>query len=813
MNSESDENERLRSELSKVKKELETCKRQLRGVQEELEQLRIECGKIVCPDCQNPYDEHRRIPKRLPCNIHTCCLDCADKGADRSIVRCALCMKDYYLLIENLETNTALMDLRYKPVHDPIEQTSSVQTLGHDSFVAFQVSSEDEHVLTDEANHPACINHQPQSADKICIKCLQALCSVCAKVHSTCGPSIQDVQQGMEACKERRLDYSMKIGAAIKAVRSIQNSFQRAVKELPSQDERVSKNMKDFYATCRELLNQREKQMEEGHKNAILSTKMRLLKGIESTDQLIQDMVSEKREINNLPIDRFPNRILNFLKNSKIPELIAEAKDLHSCTVTSVIPMWRRRGSMVMEDERYECGNRSMRKIMQSAKEARDHCSKFFIPKVALYKQDFKQTIMYLGQHCSSNVNPSRSTAHSQYANLLNNHCVVMVQTYDFIGNKKVTGGDLVEGWLKRPTGETRYVHVTDNFDGTYVIKFVPSMCGLYCLFVEIFSEGIKNMPLQIKIVDKGLTNDGTFFTEDFPAFHHVVSIAADTDDDCVYILEHNSKELWEIHHMHLNGTPIGHFELNQMNVGDLEEDELIILKRQFCKQGLRHYEEYIIVLCSKQKKIHTLSMDGKVIQSLPIEQTHSPHALDADSFRLYVGDYRQQSIFVFEGNGEPEQIKLEAEYLPPNGDVMKFKFDTPFLMAVSQEDDGDLFVVDHGTNTIHQMDKRGMNMRFISLHVQDLRMAPGIDVKDLGIHTVHNFKLLRDGVIVFATSSGICTMRIFNAMVESLHKFENEKNVCMGVTSNDYVVVSTPQNGVLYIHKLAFVEFPYACP
>ncbi|XP_071951495.1 uncharacterized protein [Antedon mediterranea] len=778
---------------------------------EEIERLRRENDALktqlacyhVCPDCQNPYDNGDRLPIRLSC-IHTSCKSCVkSKSADKSVAlpSCTLCAEHYDYTKLNL---TAILPL-LNDGSASVMATSSPLHFPTKKPVQISDNADDFGGLADEAHHPSCVEHPLLSASKVCMhdECYKCLCKDCADSHTSCGGGdrlVDVTEQRLEECNNKKLDLIKELDKSVEKMKSIQRDFRKAFDYLTTTEAMVFKNIEDFYTTCRSLLEQREKQMKDGHRNDAVCTRMNLSKGVKDLATFVEEIEKKKKEL-SLPITDLPTSA-NIQEIANIKKLVNSSNDIYGCMCTSAIPTWRRRKrySILLEGEGFS-DITDLRTSVLSAKDAQEHCSKFFIPTATLYKQDFMDTISILGQHCASNVNPRISTLCNKYLNLVNNSCVVEVQMYDYKGNKKVTGGDMVEGRLERPTRNERIVDdVKDNKNGTYTITFVPSMCGSYCLYVELFGQNLKS--LQINVVDNVLTNK---LVPDFPKLKNVVDIAAGVDGRCMYILDKQSK-MWKVYHMDLNGFVRGSFLLNTV-IGEVQEDEQIMLARQSFKQE----QDKLIVLCAKQKKVYTLSEDGKVAKTLNAEMLTSPHTISTDCLRLYVGDYKQQSIFIFGSSDVPERIQLQSEHrVVYSGDhVIHFNFDRPFPMAVSQEKDGDIFVIDPGTNTLHQLNKRGMNMRFISLNINDVEVWPKRDIRSMGLDNIHNFMIWRDGLVVLRTSKGICTLRLFNVKIETFFECDSSptEHFCMGVTSNDYVVTNVDMN-VLRIQQLAFLDY-----
>ncbi|GFO22021.1 cellular tumor antigen p53 [Plakobranchus ocellatus] len=84
-----------------------------------------------------------------------------------------------------------------------------------------------------------------------------------------------------------------------------------------------------------------------------------------------------------------------------------------------------------------------------------------------------------------------RATAHLRSS--------VRVNAVDYHGNPRTSGGDPVVAELRTERGDAIDLKITDNADGTYDLKYVPTRPGKLKLSVCIFGRPIKDNPLCIE--------------------------------------------------------------------------------------------------------------------------------------------------------------------------------------------------------------------------------------------------------------------------------------------------------------------------
>lgn len=216
----------------------------------------------------------------------------------------------------------------------------------------------------------------------------------------------------------------------------------------------------------------------------------------------------------------------------------------------------------------------------------------------------------------------------------------VVLNTVDYHGNQRKTGGDPIEAELISSTTQQNIVplEVTDNNDGTYTVKFRPPKPGRYSIRIYIFERSIKDSPLFFDVSEHnnpvkiyGCYGSGK------DEFVQPVAVAVDENDQSVYVLD------------------TGNSRIKVLN----EELEFVkhitnegLLGRS-CT-GLTLSSNGLIVVNWRNKSITEMTKDGETIKTFTYNAFQEPIdvALDKNYGHILVADNGMNCVFVFDADG-----------------------------------------------------------------------------------------------------------------------------------------------------------------
>lgn len=116
---------------------------------------------------------------------------------------------------------------------------------------------------------------------------------------------------------------------------------------------------------------------------------------------------------------------------------------------------------------------------------------------------------------------------------------IVLVDTIDYHGHPRNTGGDPITVDLSLTSGNNRIdTYVKDLENGTYEIRFRSDLAGQCSLKISVFERPIKDYPLLFDVTEhnepiKIFGQKGSGKSE----FHQPVAVAVD-DNKMVYIVD-----------------------------------------------------------------------------------------------------------------------------------------------------------------------------------------------------------------------------------------------------------------------------------
>ncbi|XP_070207509.1 tripartite motif-containing protein 2-like isoform X2 [Littorina saxatilis] len=115
--------------------------------------------------------------------------------------------------------------------------------------------------------------------------------------------------------------------------------------------------------------------------------------------------------------------------------------------------------------------------------------------------REIAKAISHFGHISTSTTFPALSTA-KVFPTTAHLRSSIRINTVDYHGNPRMTGGDPLLVDLKTEKGDNLEHKIKDNEDGTYDVLFLPQKPGRLKLCVNIFTRPIKDSPYPVEVSD-----------------------------------------------------------------------------------------------------------------------------------------------------------------------------------------------------------------------------------------------------------------------------------------------------------------------
>ena len=115
--------------------------------------------------------------------------------------------------------------------------------------------------------------------------------------------------------------------------------------------------------------------------------------------------------------------------------------------------------------------------------------------------REIAKAVSHFGRISVSTTFPALSSA-KVFPTTAHLRSSIRINTVDYHGNPRMTGGDPLEVELKTEKGDSVEHKIKDNEDGSYDVLFLPQKPGKLKLSITIFSRPIRDSPYTIDVLD-----------------------------------------------------------------------------------------------------------------------------------------------------------------------------------------------------------------------------------------------------------------------------------------------------------------------
>ena len=225
-------------------------------------------------------------------------------------------------------------------------------------------------------------------------------------------------------------------------------------------------------------------------------------------------------------------------------------------------------------------------------------------------------------------------------------------------GGPCISGGSKVSVQLKSFRGDVTAGKVKDNNDGSYMASFVAESVGEAKVLVCINGEEIKGSPYSIVVgrnhqaIDKPskiVNNNGSMGEPRGVAFgRNGLWAVADQSNHCVYIFDHNDQF---VRKFGSNGRNNGQFRIPVGVAFDSHNYLYVVDNNNHRVQKFDTNGNYLLHLGSKG------ASDGQLnyphMHGVSDGQLNYPHGVTVHNDKVYIADYGNKRISVFQTDGK----------------------------------------------------------------------------------------------------------------------------------------------------------------
>ncbi|XP_008198605.2 tripartite motif-containing protein 2 isoform X3 [Tribolium castaneum] len=254
-----------------------------------------------------------------------------------------------------------------------------------------------------------------------------------------------------------------------------------------------------------------------------------------------------------------------------------------------------------------------------------------------------QEQLNILGRVRTSTTFPSLCSATVEGDIIAGIESSITLNTVDYHGNQRKTGGDPIEAELLPVTPEQNInsvpLEVIDNEDGTYMIKFRAPKSGRYGVRISIFERSIKDSPLFFDVSEHnnpvmayGCHGSGK------DEFIQPVAVVVDETDQSVYVLDTGNSRIKVLNE-------------NLEFVKHITNEGLL---GRSCT-GITLSSNGLIVVNWRNKSITEMSKDGETIKTFTYNAFQEPIdvAVDKNYGHILVADNGMNCVFVFDADGK----------------------------------------------------------------------------------------------------------------------------------------------------------------
>ena len=584
-------------------------------------------NNLTCPVCYQLF----KNPKYLPC-YHSYCEECLVKMQEQSKIVCPECRKEAKIpagvkeLPNNFFINRLVDNLILKKKvdgeqevecdeceDDPVvsfcpecnyffclacndHHTRSKLYRGHGIVPFTELKSNKDFPIKAKVKIPLCKEHDEQ-LKYYCETCDQLVCVYCTvKKHN--GHDHDSVKQKATKHRNELKKITDPVDRMIKNLTEAHDNIEKMMEKTRRQGEEVDKKIDQYYD---ELLQKLMKQKDE-------------------VKQQAHDGVSQKEKAMITQLEEVTSMQAKLMSMKELTDALEQSSDQETLS--------------------------AKKQVTDRVDQLTDSYKKVNIQPVESAAMDFvptKDSFPVFG-HLFAYVNPHTSEVHNlPRSTLVGKKVEFMITTKYIDGVPCISGGSQVSIQLKSFTGDVTAGKVVDNNDGSYMGSFVAEQVGEAKVLVCINGEQIKESPYSIIVVrnyetidkpSKIVNNIGSMVGPWGIAFcRNGLWAIVDNSNHCVYMFD-NKDQL--VRKFGSNGSDNGQFK----NPHGVAFDN--------------HHHLYV----ADNHRVQKFDTNGNYLLQFGSEgasdgQLNSPHGVTVHNDKVYIADYSNKHISVFQTNGK----------------------------------------------------------------------------------------------------------------------------------------------------------------
>ena len=581
-------------------------------------------NNLTCPVCYQLF----KNPKYLPC-YHSYCEGCLEKMQEQSKIICPECRKETKVpaggvkeLPNNFFINRLVDDLILKKKvygeqevkcdecdDDPVvsfcpecnyffclacndHHTRSKLYRGHGVVPLTELKSNKDLPIKAKVKIPLCKEHDEQ-LKYYCETCDQLVCMYCTvKKHNS--HHHDSVKQMATKHRNELKKITDPVEGMIKNLSEAHDNIEKMMEKTRRQGEEVDKKIDQYYD---ELLQKLMKQKDE-------------------VKQQARDAVSQKEKAMISQLDEMTSMQAKLMSMKELTDALEQSSDQEALSVKKQVT-----------DRVHQLTNAYKKVNIQPVESA----AMDFVPT----KDPFPVFGHLFDPHTSEVHNLPQCT-------LVGKKVEFMITTKYINGGPCISGSSQVSVQLKSFTGDVTAGEVGDNNDGSYMGSFVAEQVGEAKVSVCINGEKIKGSPYSIAVrnyqaIDKPskiVNNIGSMVGPWGIAFcRNGLWAVVDNSNHCVYMFD-NKDQL--VRKFGSNGGNNGQFS-NPRGVAFDSHNHLYVADNHKIQKFDTH-SNYLLQFGSEG------ASDG---------QLNSPHGVTVHNDKVYIADFSNKRISVFQTNGK----------------------------------------------------------------------------------------------------------------------------------------------------------------
>ncbi|XP_071950401.1 uncharacterized protein [Antedon mediterranea] len=314
---------------------------------------------------------------------------------------------------------------------------------------------------TDNDPGKVCGLHGDMPITEYCKTCREGLCKICAdSLHSNGSHSVENLQTFEEQIRSETNMRLNRMQVEKERLINVQQSVTTALETVKSATEADMRAIKDKFRDCRKWLKDYEDQ---------------LVSEVKSASALPLAELTHAQKVLKLQIDTIECHEIDADEAFKSQTQFVRAKLCHYLT-ESMSEIEQNSGTPLEAPDAMPYRQYFIRKnLMQNIKSASMNSTVQFDTKTA----------------------PSRCTVHIGPA-FVEEKCIISIQATDYMGEKNLTGGDIIRATLITPDKTPTEAIVADMDNGCYQVTFKPSCDGEYIMHLYVFEEELPESPYTI---------------------------------------------------------------------------------------------------------------------------------------------------------------------------------------------------------------------------------------------------------------------------------------------------------------------------